>query len=152
MTQLSHNHHKNLPLLSNCWWFQQGLRNVLQTLEFYHGLNYICRSKVEIIPQQQKKKHSSSSVNACLHMVYLENCPWLPVLHAVCMLKVPKGTVSSQERKCVRLKLKINRVEEGLQIMCHSWSEMVEAKIWKSTTQSHFSSIAQMVQLLHLFD
>lgn len=129
VTQLSHNYLNNLLLLSNWWWehrFQQGLKDVLQTLEYWHGLNYICRSETEFVPHHLK--NTLHHVLMSSHVVWLENCPWLPVLHAVWMLKAPKGTWSSEERKCIRLKLKIIRVEEGLQLhgVIHEarrWSE-----------------------------
>lgn len=69
-------HLKNLPLLSNCWCqhrFQQGLRDVPQTLEYWHGLNYICRSKVEneIVPRK-----SLTSVKNTLHQVLTAIFTW----------------------------------------------------------------------------
>lgn len=126
MTQLSHNNTKNLPLLSNCWWqhrFQQGLKDLLQTLDYWHGFNSICRSKVEI-SEKTKQKTLSSCVNKYVCMVYVKNCPWL-VLYTVYM---PKGTVRSRERKCIGLKLKITMVEGGLQVHvviyeARSWSK-----------------------------
>lgn len=114
VTGLSHNHLKNPPLLSNCWWerrFQQS----------WDGSTSL-------------KKRSSSHVLMSVHMVYLVNCSWLPALHAVCLLKAPKGTGIGPERKCIRLKLKIIRVEEGLQLR----GVIHEARRWsKDSKEPH---------------
>lgn len=141
----SRNHLKNLPLLSNCWCqqrFQQGLRDVPQTLEYWHGLNYICRSKVEneIVPRK-----SLTSVKNTLHQVLTSIFTWF-------IWRPALGYLSYMRCACWRRELSgeemyQNEIEnkQGWRRFagpwCHSWSEKVEQRFERAPLSPFLSQL-----------